>query len=62
MVAVAVAVGETRRKWRKRGTEVFGGIWDHEMIRNYTKKFLWFKSLCLCVSAGNKIQHNNICE
>ena len=26
MVAVAVAFGETRRKWRKRGTEGFWGV------------------------------------
>jgi hypothetical protein len=26
MVAVAVAFGETRRKWRKRGTEGFLGV------------------------------------
>ena len=66
-VASAIAFGETRSTrsvifLRKRGTEVFlGGIWDHEMIRNYTKKFLWFKSLCLCVSEGNKIQHTYPC-
>ena len=30
----------------------------HEGTR---KRFLWFNSLCLCVSAGNKIQHTYPC-
>ena len=35
--------------------------WNHEMHESTRKRFLWFNSLCLCVSAGNKIQHTYPC-
>ena len=53
-VAIALAFGETGRLGGLEARRFFGGILEP---RNDTKKFLWFKSLCLCVSAGNKIQH-----